>query len=111
MQDRKAVEVMSRAPRAQDAKYDEERPMLIELAYDGSDSRALWTLVRAIETAISKGCAVLVRGWELGPSLKFTRDDIRLYRPTIPQEVVVQGSYQSFVISHSSNTNIRHWPF
>lgn len=82
---------MSQAPRAQDYVYDADRKMLIELAYDGlEDVDALWNMIRQIEEALSKGCAVLVRGWEPTSPIDFTVDAIRIFRPTVSQ-VVAQG--------------------
>ncbi|KAI9452333.1 hypothetical protein HD554DRAFT_2043720 [Boletus coccyginus] len=90
--DRQTVEYLSRAPRAQDYRYDADRPMLVELAYDGRDAGALWRMTMEIETALSKGCAVLVRGWEPTPALDFTMDSIQMFRPTMMQDVVAQDA-------------------
>ncbi|KAG6369564.1 hypothetical protein JVT61DRAFT_14269 [Boletus reticuloceps] len=88
--DRKIVERMSMAPRAQDCTYGADRPMVIELQYDGGNAQDIHSLTKGIEDAISKGCAVLVRGWEPTPALEFTLSDIQLFRPTVSQPVVVQ---------------------
>ena len=92
------VERMAKAPRAQEYAYGPNRPMVVELKYDAQDSRGLHALTNGIEDAISRGCAVLVRGWDPTPVLQFTIDDIKLFRPTIFQQVVVQGMF--VVVEH-----------
>lgn len=63
----------------------------MELKYDG-DKGSLAQLIDNISDSLSRGCAVLVRGWKPNnPPLDFTCEDIRFFRPTISQEVVVQG--------------------
>lgn len=87
------VERMAKAPRAQDRVYGPNRPMVVELQYDGRDSHTLHGLTKRIDDAISQGCAVLVRGWEPTPVLQFTLGDIKLLLPTVSQEVVAEGMY------------------
>lgn len=65
--------------------------MVVEVAYDAGDARAIVSLTRKIQDALSKGCAVLVRGWEPNPVLEFSAEAIQLYRPTLSQRVVVQS--------------------
>jgi hypothetical protein len=95
LKDREIVEHLSKAPRAQDCAYGADRPMVIELQYDGRTSQEIHRLNKAIEDAISKGSAVLVRGWEPTPALDFNLSDIKLFRPTVTQPVIVQGTYTS----------------
>jgi len=83
---------MTREPRAQEKMYGEGRPMVIELVYDERDAAATARLTSQIEVALSKGSAVLVRGWEPKPKLDFSVDSIRLYRPTMAQMVDAQGT-------------------
>lgn len=82
---------LARAPRAQDQMYSAGRPMVVELAYDDNDSAALIGLMSKIEVALSKGSAVVVRGWEPRPSLDFSVEAIQMYRPTLSQPVVAQS--------------------
>ncbi|KAI6155869.1 hypothetical protein BKA82DRAFT_4349113 [Pisolithus tinctorius] len=71
---------------------DMDRTMLVELKYDG-DKGSLAQLIANISDSLSRGCAVLVRGWKPNnPPLDFTCEDIRFFRPTISQEVVVQDA-------------------
>ncbi|KAI5999285.1 hypothetical protein EDD15DRAFT_2193947 [Pisolithus albus] len=84
--DKKAVEHMAEAERAQEYPH-----MLVELEYDNS-ARSARSLMSKIEDAISCGCSVLVRGWEPSPPLSFMEEDIGLYRPTLSQQVSVQDA-------------------
>lgn len=84
---------MSKAPRAQDCAFSADRPIVVELQYDALNAQGIHVLMKGIEDAISKGCAVLVRGWEPTPILEFTLRDIQLLRPTMSQFVTVQGMH------------------
>lgn len=83
---------MSKGFPAQTYNYGAGRPMVQELTYTGTTSN-IRELASKIDENISKGCAVLVRGWTPTPALGFNIEDIGLYRPTLDQEVIVQGSY------------------
>jgi hypothetical protein len=81
---------MAEAPKAQLAMYDPNRPMIIELSYT-PDPKMVSKLIVAIEDGLARGSAVLVRGWQPGLRMGFSIDDIKLYRPTMSQNVTVQG--------------------
>ncbi|KAI6138056.1 hypothetical protein BKA82DRAFT_4021780 [Pisolithus tinctorius] len=87
-----AVEYMSKAASATEYQYGHGRTMLVELKYDG-DKGSLAQLIANISDSLSRGCAVLVRGWKPNnPPLDFTCEDICFFHPTISQEVVVQDA-------------------
>ncbi|KAI5984120.1 hypothetical protein F5J12DRAFT_899406 [Pisolithus orientalis] len=87
-----AVEYMSKAVSATEYQYGHGWTMLVELKYDG-DKGSLAQLIDNISDSLSRGCAVLVRGWKLNnPPLDFTCEDIRFFHLTISQEVVVQDA-------------------
>ena len=92
-QDLEAIRCISNVPRAQDQMYDKHRPMVVELAYDGNGIHHLNTITSKIEDALSKGCAVLVRGWEPTPALDFSIEAIRMFRPSVSQHVDVQSTW------------------
>ncbi|KAF8435844.1 hypothetical protein L210DRAFT_3648501 [Boletus edulis BED1] len=90
--DLEAVKTISLAPRAQDQTHGPGRPMVVELLYEAGNTWALVGLTSKIEEALSKGCAVLVRGWEPNPPLDFSVEAIQMYRPTMSQTVMVQNA-------------------
>lgn len=85
--------------------YDKNRPMVVELSYDAGDTDAVNALPFKIEEAISKGSAVLVRGWEPTPARNFTVEDLRMYRPSLWQSVEVQGTWSCHTRWPASNNS------
>ncbi|KAI5985437.1 hypothetical protein F5J12DRAFT_898994 [Pisolithus orientalis] len=87
-----AVEYMSKAASTTEYQYGHGWTMLVELKYDG-DKGLLAQLIANISDSLSRGCAVLVRGWKPNnPPLDFTCEDIHFFHLTISQEVVVQDA-------------------
>ena len=65
--------------------------MAVELRYDAADLEGVRAVAQQIEEAISNGIAVVVRGWQPSPALDFDLDGVGMVRPTLAQQVVVQG--------------------
>ncbi|KAI6157345.1 hypothetical protein BKA82DRAFT_7045 [Pisolithus tinctorius] len=87
-----AIEYMSKATCMTEYQYGHGWTMLVELKCDG-DKESLAQLITNISDSLSRGCAVLVRGWKPNhPPLDFTCEDIGFFHPTISQEVVNQDA-------------------
>lgn len=96
---------MSKAASAKQYSYGDGRPMLVEAKYEPKSS-SVDALIAKIRDSLSLGCAVLVRGWQPNnPPLEFTVDDIHLYRPTLSQEVIVQGEIDSMYVLMDGRTD------
>lgn len=88
-QDIDAVRLMAAAPNAIHVQH--HYPLLVELRNEPNTNQL--DLTRTIQENLSRGTAVLVRGWEPRDLIKLTLDDVSMYRHPITEPLQWQGVY------------------
>lgn len=78
---------MAAAPKAMDVKH--HYPLLVELMNAPSASRL--EMSRTIQDHLSRGTAVLVRGWEPRDLVELNLDEVSIYRHPITEPLQWQG--------------------